>query len=101
MNNTFNRTDDANGVREILTALAFLSPRKPGTVELYGTGEASISCLFAAAFAHVDLALHTNTGWFRGAEADYLYSFSVPGIERAGGMGVDQWLMTQKSRKAQ
>ncbi len=93
---TFNRTDDANRVQDILTALAFLSSRNAGTVELYGTGEASIWCLYAAAVAPVELALHADTGWFRGSEADYLHSFSVPGIERAGGVGAAQWLATQK-----
>ncbi len=88
-------------MQDILTALAFLSSRKAGTVELYGTGEASIWCLFAAAVAPVDLAPHADTGWFRGSEADYLHSFSVPGIERAGGAGAAQWLATQKVRKAQ
>jgi hypothetical protein len=98
---TFNRTDDANRVQDILTALAFLSSRQAGTVELYGTGEASIWCLFAAAVAPVDLALHADTGWFRGAEADYLHSFSVPGIQRAGGVSAAQWLAAQKAGKAQ
>jgi len=98
---TFNRSDDANRVQDILTALAFLSSRKAGTVELYGTGEASIWCLFAAAVAPVDLVLHADTGWFRGTDADYLRSFSVPGIERAGGVNAAQWLAAQKSRKVQ
>jgi hypothetical protein len=98
---TFNRTDDANRVQDILTALAFLSSRKAGAVDLYGTGEASIWCLFAAAVAPVDAALHADTGWFRGSDADYLHSFFVPGIERAGGVGAAQWLVAQKPRKAQ
>jgi dienelactone hydrolase len=98
---TFNRTDDANRVQDILTALAFLSSGKAGKVGLYGTGEASIWCLFAAAVAPVELELHADTGWFRGSDADYLHSFSVPGIERAGGVGAAQWLVTQNARKAQ
>jgi hypothetical protein len=56
-------------------------------VELHGTGEASISCLFAAAIAPVELSLHPDTGWFRGSDADYLHSFVVPRIERAGRVG--------------
>src|SRR5205085_10643766 len=43
---TFNRTDDANRVQDIMTAFAMLTSRKAGTVELYGTGKASIWCLF-------------------------------------------------------
>lgn len=98
---TFNRTDDANRVQDILTALAFLSSRKAGAVDLYGTGEASMWCLFAAAVAPVDVTLHADTGWFRGSDADYLHNFFVPGIERAGGVGAAQWLAAQKTRKAQ
>jgi dienelactone hydrolase len=98
---TFNRTDDANRVQDVLTALAFLSSRKGGTVDLYGTGEASIWCPFAAALAPVDLTLHADTGWFRGYDADDLHSFSVPGIERAGGVGAAQWLAAQRAPKAQ
>jgi hypothetical protein len=98
---TFNRTDDANRVQDILTALAFLTSRKGGAVELYGTGEASIWCLFADAVAPIDLALHADTGWFRGSDADYLHSFSVPGIEHAGGVGAAQWLAAHKDRHAQ
>lgn len=98
---TFNRTDDANRVQDIMTALAFLSSRKAGKVELYGTGEASIWCLFAAAVAPVDVALHADTGWFRGSDADDLHSFAVPGIERAGGVGAAQWLAAQKASKTQ
>ncbi len=98
---TFNRTDDANRVQDILTALAFLSSRKSGAVELFGSGEASLWCLFAAAVAPIDFTLHADTGWFRGSDADYLHSFWVPGIERAGGVDAAQWLTSHKARPAQ
>ena len=93
---TFNRTDDANRVQDILTALAFLASRKPGALELFGTDEASIWCLFAAAIAPLDVSVHAETGWFRGSDSDYLHSFFVPGIERAGGVQAAQWLAGQK-----
>jgi len=96
---TFNRTDDANRVQDILTSLAYLSSRKSGSVELYGKGEASIWCLFAAAIAPLELSLHADTSWFGATDGDYLHSFFVPGIQRAGGVGAAQWLVNQKVRK--
>lgn len=98
---TFNRTDDANRVQDIVTALAFLASRKPGAVELFGTDEASIWCLAAAAIAPLDISVHAETGWFRGSDSDYLHSFLVPGIQRAGGISAVQWLAGQKVRKVQ
>ncbi len=94
---TFNRTDDASRVQDILTALAFLSSRKSGATDLYGTGDASLWCLFAAALAPIDLTLHADASWFRGSDADYLHSFQVPGIERAGGVSAAQWLAAHKT----
>lgn len=98
---TFNRTDDANRVQDILTALAFLSSRKSGAVDLYGSGDASVWCLFADAIAPVNLTLHADTSWFRGSDADYLHGFWIPGIERAGGVDAAQWLTAHKSQAAQ
>lgn len=93
---TFNRSDDAARVQDVLTALAFAASRNSSGVELYGTDEASIWCLFAAAVAPVNMGLHADTGWFRGTDQDYLHSFFVPGIERAGGVSAAGWLANQK-----
>ena len=93
---TFNRSDDASRVQDVLTALAFAASRNPGGVELYGADAASIWCLFAAAVSPINLSLHADTGWFRGADQDYLHSFFVPGIERAGGVSAAEWLASQK-----
>jgi hypothetical protein len=98
---TFNRSDDANRVQDILTALAFLESRKPGSVELYGVDEAAVWSLFAAALAPVHVSLHADAGWFRGSDEDYLHSFAVPGIERAGGVNAAQWLVRKNSTRAQ
>ena len=96
---TFNRTDDQNRVQDILTALAFLSSRASGPVELYGLAEASLWSVFAAAVAPADVRLHADTAWFRGTDQDYLRGFSVPGIQRAGGISAALWL-SNSSRSA-
>ena len=80
---TFNKTDDANRVQDILTALAFLN--RPG-VKLVGLGKAAVWCTFAAAVAKTPVVLQADLGGFRGEDQDFIDSFFVPCIQRAGGL---------------
>lgn len=73
---TFNKSDDANRVQDILTALAWL---KSAEKTLVGVGQARAWCLYAAAAAPVKVKLD------QGAVTD-ARDFFVPGIERAGGL---------------
>jgi hypothetical protein len=57
---TFNRTEDANRVQDILTALSFLQSKQAGKPELIGLGKAGTWCLFAAAVAPADLKLSAD-----------------------------------------
>ncbi len=82
---TFNLTDDANRVQDILTALAFLRQRHPGALELAGLGKAAVWCTFAAAVAPVEVGLSAGSAGFTGSDEDFLSGFFVPGIQRAGG----------------
>jgi hypothetical protein len=79
----FNKTDDANRVQDILTALAWI--KTPNT-ELVGTGKAGVWCLFAAAVAGQPVQLKADLSGFNGTDRDFLDRFSVPGIQRAGGL---------------
>jgi hypothetical protein len=72
---TFNQSDDANRVQDILTALAWLKTPKPALV---GLGKAAVWCEFAAAVAPQPVEL--------ASEAKEPGDFFVPGIERAGGL---------------
>jgi dienelactone hydrolase len=72
---TFNQSDDANRVQDILTALAWLKTPKPALV---GLGKAAVWCEFAAAVAPQPIEL--------ASEAKEPGDFFVPGIERAGGL---------------
>ena len=83
---TFNRSDDANRVQDILTALAFLRKQTSEKIELRGTGKAGVWCLFAAAVADTGLALKAELEGFHGKDEDFLRQFFVPGIQRAGGL---------------
>ena len=84
---TFNKSDDANRVQDILTALAWLnsSLHAPQT-RLVGLGKAAVWCLFAAAVSPQPVDLNAPLGKFTGADEDFITTFFVPGIQRAGGL---------------
>jgi dienelactone hydrolase len=83
---TFNRTEDANRVQDILTALAFLKQQGATDVRLAGIGKAAVWATFAAALTATPLKLEAPLGDFRGADDDFIRDFFVPGIQRAGGL---------------
>jgi dienelactone hydrolase len=72
---TFNRSDDANRVQDILTALAWTNTPN---AELTCSAKYATHCLFAAAVAQ----RHTRLK----AQVTDLGDFFVPGIQRAGGI---------------
>ncbi len=80
---TFNKSDDANRVQDILTALAWLNT--PQT-RLIGLGKAAVWCLFAAAVSGQPVDLQADVGRFTGTDKDYIDNFFAPGVQRAGGL---------------
>jgi dienelactone hydrolase len=92
---TFNRTEDANRVQDILTALAFLKQQGATDVRLVGVGKAAVWATFAAALAKTPLKLEAPLGNFRGTDEDFIRDFFVPGIQRAGGLDAAR-LLTKK-----
>jgi dienelactone hydrolase len=86
---TFNRSDDANRVQDILTVLRWLDARD---VELVGVGRAAIWCQFAAALSRQRVVLNADVSNFTGSDQEYVDRFFVPGIQRAGGLGVARLL---------
>jgi len=80
---TFNRSDDANRVQDILTVLAWMDS---ADVELVGVGKAAVWCRFAAAVSPLRVALKADLGDFTGTDEQYVERFFVPGIQRAGGL---------------
>jgi hypothetical protein len=73
---TFNRSDDANRVQDILTTLAWIN--KPNT-QLVCAPQSAVLCTFAAAVSRQPVQLNAPS------PAD-LGTFFVPGIQRAGGL---------------
>ena len=83
---TFNRTEAANRVQDILTAVAFLKQQGATEVRLVGLDKAAVWATFAAALAETPLKLEAPLGSFRGTDDDFIRDFFVPGIQRAGGL---------------
>jgi hypothetical protein len=83
---TFNRTDDANRVQDIVTAIAYLHAQSPALIELRCTDVAAVWCTFAAALSPVKVKLDAPLGAFQGTDQQFLDDFFVPGIQRAGGL---------------
>jgi dienelactone hydrolase len=84
---TFNMTDDAARVQDILTALAYLRSQTKGPVELIGLEKASVWALFAAALAPPEIVFSPNIGPFGGKDDEFIRDFFVPGIQKMGGIG--------------
>ena len=87
---TFNQSDDACRVQDILTALRFLQQSGYTDIRLRGEGRAAVWTLFAAAVAEIPVTLDADLAEFTGTDADFLRSFFVPGIQRAGGLRAAQ-----------
>jgi dienelactone hydrolase len=90
---TFNKSDDAERVQDILTALAFAQKQKPASIELRGSGKAAVWALFAAAVAPVKVTISEKPQGFKGTDDDFIRDFFVPGIQRAGGLQAAQRLV--------
>ena len=73
---TFNKTDDAERVQDILTALAWLN--QPQT-RLVGIGKAGVWCLFAAAVAKAPVTVKADLAGFRGEDQDFIERLLRPG----------------------
>jgi dienelactone hydrolase len=83
---SYNRTDDALRVQDILTAIKFVHSETGQRPWLAGLGNAGVWCLFAAAVSDVPVAGVVDLNGFRGSDEDFHERFFVPGIQRVGGL---------------
>jgi len=90
---TFNKSDDAERVQDILTALVWL--KAPNT-RLVCSGKAAIWCTFAAAVAPQPVDLRADLGGFTGTDQQFIDGFFVPGIQRAGGLRAAKASLAQR-----
>jgi len=83
---SYNRSDSAERVQDILTALAYLKSRERGKPTLLGLANAGVWCVLAGAIAPVELDIVADLNGFGGSDQDFRERFFVPGILRAGGL---------------
>ena len=82
---TYNRTDAALRVQDILTALTYLKSQVGlSTLNLIGIGEAGLWCLLAAGFADVDRTVMDANRFDSDNDAAYLQNLPIPSIRRVG-----------------
>jgi hypothetical protein len=94
---SFNQTDDANRVQDILTALEYLRSRsKAQTVNLVGLEAAGVWSYFARALAGGGVNLAADLVQFAAdTDTEYIDKFFVPGLRRAGDFRAASVLNTQ------
>ncbi len=83
---SYNRSESADRVQDILTSLAFLKNQYSGRTELIGISDAGIWCIFAAAIAPIPVDVIADLNGFGGSDEDFRDRFFIPGIQRAGGL---------------
>ncbi len=93
---TFNRSDDANRVQDIVTAVAWLRQTGEKDITVVGTGKAAVWATFAAAVLPEAVKLEAPLGSFRGTDQDFIDSMFVPGIQKAGGLQAALRLLTAR-----
>lgn len=81
---TFNKSDAAERVQDILTALAWVRKENGKMPQLSGIADAAVWATFAAAVSPEQVEL-TEAASFNGSDDEFLKCFFVPGIQRAGG----------------
>jgi hypothetical protein len=94
---TFNQTNDANRVQDILTALEYLRSRsKAQTVNLVGLEVAGVWSYFARAMAGEGVNLAADLVQFAAdTDSEYVDKFFIPGLRRAGDFHAASVLNTQ------
>lgn len=78
---TFNASDDANRVQDILTALRFLDAQHAGAPSLLAIGKAGAWARYAKAMAPNDVALKVEDGSCPSSDADFIRELFVPGVQ--------------------
>jgi dienelactone hydrolase len=78
---TFNASDDANRVQDILTALRFLEAQHTGTPTLLAIGKAGAWARYAKAMAPINTALLADAGSCPASDEDFVSELFVPGVQ--------------------
>jgi hypothetical protein len=83
---TYQHSDDANRVQDILTSIAFLQQSGRDLITLECPGVAGGWCMLAAAVSPVPVSLMIDEKYPAGTEDEFGKLLFVPGLQHAGGM---------------
>jgi dienelactone hydrolase len=95
---TFNSSDDAARVQDILAALRWLDSKQTATPELEAEGNARLWALLAAAAADRPVLFRTRPGDFPNTDDQLAQSLFLPGLQRAGGLEAAQRILKVSAR---
>ena len=87
---TFNRSDDAERVQDVLTVLRWMQISGAEKMRLTGLGQAGVWSVFAAAACPLPVSVDRPSVAFDGSDEAFTKLFFVPGIQRAGGWSAAQ-----------
>jgi dienelactone hydrolase len=94
---TYHRSDDANRVQDILTALAFLHRGGGEPVRMVCPGHANGWCALAAALAPIRVDFTPSPATMAASEEDIQRNLFIPGLLRAGGVQAIRQVAQQRS----
>jgi dienelactone hydrolase len=83
---TYNVSEDAARVQDVLTALRWLSARKRGPVEIGAVNSARWWAVFAAALSRTQIRFEFQPDEFKTTDEALITEFYVPGLQLAGGV---------------
>jgi dienelactone hydrolase len=95
---TYNVSDDAARVQDVLTALRWLSARKHGRVEIEAVNSARWWAVFAAALSRVQVHFDFKPDEFKTTDDALITEFYVPGLQLAGGVNTAVQLVSGSRR---
>ncbi|AFL90004.1 hypothetical protein Terro_3795 [Terriglobus roseus DSM 18391] len=85
---TYNVSDDQARIQDIATAISFLEKSGAGVrlLDVYGTDRAALWSLLAVAASPYQINLHVQDRDLNVSDAELSTAFSLPGLNRAGGI---------------
>ena len=92
---TYNVSDDQARIQDIATAISFLEKSAPElrSLDVYGTDHAAIWSLLAVAASPYQINLHVQDRDLNVSDAELFTAFSLPGLNRAGGIAAARQLL--------
>jgi len=97
---TYQRSDDSNRVRDILTSLAYLKQTGHDRITLDCTAHAAGWCMLAAAISSDPVSLKIDGDFHAETDEELSRMVFVPGLQHAGGMDAVRALLSANQQLA-